>query len=269
MPAVPRSPSTVAACAPRTDPASTYEEEPLVAVASGATEGTPPRKPSTRGSAGRRRQERQEQPLCNRTLAWFFKGAFVLLVVVSWALTIGILVLHGVVSAAALSGTQLPTSVRGLSGGAVTITTEPTGMVHINASTTQDAFFAQGMVVAKLRLWQLEFQRRVGAGRLAEAVGKGALGTDKVMRTLGVYAQAQRAYGTLAPATKASIDAYTAGVNAFLDSNPELPIEFKLLGLTPEPWTASVSAPPCPLPWCRHRTPLTTSVCSREGANRE
>ena len=44
---------------------------------------------------------------------------------------------------------------------------------QINASTTEDVFFAQGLVVANLRLWQLEFQRRVGAGRLSEAVGSG------------------------------------------------------------------------------------------------
>src|SRR5690606_3416545 len=58
---------------------------------------------------------------------------------------------------------------------------------HIFAESERDAYFALGFVHAQDRLWQMEMQRRLGAGRLSEVVGRSALRADKFARTLGLY----------------------------------------------------------------------------------
>ncbi len=119
----------------------------------------------------------------------------------------------------------------------VSIQREPSGIVHIQAQTQADLFFAQGVVHAQDRLWQMEFQRRVGAGRLSEVLGEGTLDMDKLLRTWGFYRAAEVAYTSLSATSKAAIDAYVDGINAYLATNPPLSLEFQLLGFSPEPWT--------------------------------
>lgn len=63
-----------------------------------------------------------------------------------------------------------------------TVTREPSGMIHIVAKSDHDAAWVQGYVHAQERMWQMEFQRRVGQGRLAEVAGSAALSIDKTMR---------------------------------------------------------------------------------------
>ena len=108
---------------------------------------------------------------------------------------------------------------------------------HIFAPSLRDAYRVLGWVHARDRLWQMETQRRIGQGRLAEIVGSAGLGFDRQMRTLGLYRLAEASYGQLDADTRADIDAYAEGVNAFL-ARPAaaLPIEFQLLHVTPEPW---------------------------------
>ncbi len=119
----------------------------------------------------------------------------------------------------------------------VEILRDKNGIVHIRAHNEHDLFFAQGLAHAQDRLWQMEFQRRLGAGRLAELLGEAALPTDRFLRTLGVYRAAAQAYENLPGDLKAIVDAYTNGINAYLATKPPLPLEFKLLGFKPEPWT--------------------------------
>jgi penicillin amidase len=121
----------------------------------------------------------------------------------------------------------------------VSIQREPNGIVHIQAQTTKDLFFAQGVVHAQDRLWQMELQRRQGAGRLSEIFGEATLDVDKLLRTWGFYQAAEVAYTSLSANGKATIDAYVNGINAYLATKPSLPLEFQLLGFSPEPWTAT------------------------------
>ncbi len=108
---------------------------------------------------------------------------------------------------------------------------------HIYAESVNDAVFAMGFVHAQDRLWQMEFQRRVGAGRLSELFGEDTLKIDRFLRTLGVHRSAERNFANLAPDVQAVYQAYTAGVNAFLATRGgPLPPEFLLLGHEPEPW---------------------------------
>ena len=108
---------------------------------------------------------------------------------------------------------------------------------HVYAASPTDGAFAMGYVHAQDRLWQLEMQRRIGQARLAEVVGEPAIGTDKFLRTLGLYRVAERNFEMLAPDAQAIFEAYAAGVNAYLETHSELlPPEFVLLGHEPEPW---------------------------------
>ncbi len=125
----------------------------------------------------------------------------------------------------------------------VTIVRDQHGIPYIEAANVEAGLFAQGFVHAQDRLWQMEFQRRVGAGRLAEIVGEAALPTDRFMRVLGLYRLAEASLNHLSDDSLAWLDAYATGVNAFLEqrSGP-LPPEFLILRHTEiEPWTPADS----------------------------
>jgi penicillin G amidase len=96
----------------------------------------------------------------------------------------------------------------------------PSGVAHIKAENERDLFFALGVAHAQDRLWQMEFQRRLGAGRLSEILGWQTFGRDKFMRTLGLYRAAEEAYRNLSPKGKDSVDAYVSGINAYLATDP-------------------------------------------------
>src|SRR5262245_21369281 len=115
------------------------------------------------------------------------------------------------------------------------------GVPHIFAASLDDAHFALGYVHAQDRLWQMEMNRRIAAGRLAEVLGPGALESDRFLRTLGGRRVAEANLERYDAETRRLPDAYAAGVNAFLASKPVLPPEFWLMRVSPEPWTAADS----------------------------
>jgi penicillin amidase len=110
------------------------------------------------------------------------------------------------------------------------------GIPHIRASSQWDAFLAQGFVTAQDRLWQMEYDRRRGAGRWAEVVGKSALEQDIMMRRFRLEASARADYEAVSDQTREMFDACARGVNAFIESTQTLPVEYKITGLAPEPW---------------------------------
>ena len=111
---------------------------------------------------------------------------------------------------------------------------------HIYAENEDDVYFVQGFITAQMRLWQMDFQTRAAAGRISEIVGKTALDYDKSMRRKGMLMGAQKnTDGLIASEYKSVFDNYTAGVNAYINTldDAQLPLEYKLLAMTPEPWT--------------------------------
>jgi penicillin amidase len=110
------------------------------------------------------------------------------------------------------------------------------GVPHIRAGSEADALFALGYVHAQDRLWQMEFQRRLAAGRLSEVVGPEALPADRLMRTLGLSRVARAIVARLEPGPRRLLDAYTSGVNAAMRAARAWPVEFAILGFEPEPW---------------------------------
>src|SRR5258705_13934253 len=120
--------------------------------------------------------------------------------------------------------------------GEVVIARDAVGVPQIAAANDEDAAFGLGFAHAQDRLFQMELQRRYGAGRLAEVFGPQALATDRQMRVLGLYPAAEAEISTLSPAVRRGLDAYAAGVNAFLAARRgALPPEFVLLGFRPDP----------------------------------
>ena len=128
--------------------------------------------------------------------------------------------------------------VTGLSG-PVDIVRDTDAIPHIFASTKADGLFGLGYVHAQDRLWQMEFQRRIGHGRLSEIFGAAALSQDRFLRTVGFGRAAQSAWDHLPADVREEVDAYVAGVNAFISTHTgsALPPEFTLLRFAPEPFT--------------------------------
>ena len=112
------------------------------------------------------------------------------------------------------------------------------GVPLIIAQDDEDAAFGLGFVHAQDRLFQMELQRRYGAGRLAEIFGPQAVATDRQMRVLGLYRAAEAEIPFLSPEMNRALDAYAAGVNAFLAIAPgRVAARIPAAGLyAPKPW---------------------------------
>ena len=165
-------------------------------------------------------------------LKWLRWGALAVVVLAATAVASGYLWLRG--SLPQIDGERI---VFGLTA-PVEVVRDRNGVPHVLARTEEDALFALGFIHAQDRLWQMEMNRRIGAGRLAEVLGAPALGTDRLLRVLGLYRRATSTLAHLAPGTRRRIDAYVDGVNAWLETREgPLPPEFLILGFEPEPWT--------------------------------
>ncbi len=125
--------------------------------------------------------------------------------------------------------------------GEVVVRYDDNAVPHIFAQNDEDLYFAQGYVVARDRLWQMEFYTLVAAGRLTEVVGGAALAFDRFNRRRGMARSAAAIAERMEADTVAGrvLEAYAAGVNAYIAqlAYKDLPVEYKLLNYTPEPWS--------------------------------
>ena len=148
---------------------------------------------------------------------------------------------HGVWSLARSSTT--PARAEGRIPGlrdSVEVVYDDRAVPHVFASSEEDAYRALGFVVARDRLFQLYVQTLAASGRLTEIAGARTLPLDREMRQLGLPRAAERAVlrvgdsSTMGRAARA----YAAGINAYITSMPAsaLPLEFRLLGVTPPEW---------------------------------
>lgn len=111
------------------------------------------------------------------------------------------------------------------------------GIPAIFAESEEDLFFVQGYLHASDRLFQMDLFRRVGYGQLSEIVGKLALGSDKLVRTLNFGKYADEEVSILDDSSRMALDRFTDGVNHYMTVNRRrLPIEFTLLRYKPKPW---------------------------------
>jgi len=93
------------------------------------------------------------------------------------------------------------------------------GVPHIVANSPYDLFFAQGYTQAQDRFWQMDFQRHIGHGTLAELFGESQVETDLFLRTLGWSRVAEQEWAAASPETTVALSAFTDGVNAYLADN--------------------------------------------------
>ncbi len=112
---------------------------------------------------------------------------------------------------------------------------------HIFAQNMADAMMVQGFVTARDRLWQMDLVSRSASGRLSEVMGKRTVEFDRLTRRQGMVWAAENNLESWkkSPETIEHLDAYSAGVNAYISqlSIAQRPIEFKLLNYEPELWT--------------------------------
>lgn len=133
-----------------------------------------------------------------------------------------------------------PVTVAAL-GDSVYVEFDTLGIPTVRASGELDAWRALGWLHASDRLWQLEFLRRIGSGRLAELFGERAYSTDRFVRTLGLPRIARETAAGLPEGERAALAAYAEGVNARIETGGPLPPEFRILRVEPEPWTPEAS----------------------------
>jgi len=120
--------------------------------------------------------------------------------------------------------------------GAVEIVRDEWGIPHVLAEAWPDAFFGQGFAAAADRLWQMEWDRRRGEGRLAELVGRPGLAADVFMRRIGLARHARDNFGRLGADAQEMLTAYAHGVNAYVSGVDTLPLEFRRLDIEMAPW---------------------------------
>jgi len=132
-------------------------------------------------------------------------------------------------------------SISGLSG-RVTVTRDGHGVPTIEAASMEDLFFAQGYVTAQDRLWQMDVMRRFAGGELSEILGAVTVRLDREQKILGLRAAARKSLTMASARDRSFFEAYARGVNAYItESGMHLPVEFKILGYMPKPWTAEDS----------------------------
>ena len=127
------------------------------------------------------------------------------------------------------------------------------GIPQIYAKNQDDLFFAQGYVHAQDRFWQMEFWRHTGQGRLSEIVGEPTVDSDKFIRTMGWNRMAENTvayYEAESPEFMTILEAYSAGVNAYIDDNrDQLSINQTILNAVGEPWEIEPWTPVNTISW--------------------
>ena len=87
---------------------------------------------------------------------------------------------------------------------------------HIFGATEPDVFYALGFVHAQDRLWQMTMLRRTAQGKLSEIFGNRTVKIDELLRRLDIYTLSQESVSAQDDRTKAALEAYSAGVNAWI-----------------------------------------------------
>ncbi|RYU08419.1 penicillin acylase family protein [Nocardioides iriomotensis] len=173
---------------------------------------------------------------------WATYVAVALVLVVVAALVAGVVVVRK-----PFPQTEGEIKVPGL-GADVDVLRDAQGVPQIYADTTHDLFYAQGFVQAQDRFYEMDVRRHITAGRLSEMLGEDALDTDKFIRTMGWRRVAEEELSLLDPETLTYLEAFSDGVNAYIDSHSpsEMSLEYSVLALNgldyaPEEWTPADS----------------------------
>lgn len=172
------------------------------------------------------------------------RTALVVLAVVVVLALVGTSLVSALVVRRPLPDVQGTQTLTGL-GADVEVLRDARGVPTIVAESPHDLFLAQGYVSAQDRFFEMDYRRHVASGRLAELVGaeEAAIEADRVIRTLGWRRVAEQEWPLLSPETRAHLQSYADGVNAYLEGRDpgEIAMEYTVLGLrvpqrTPQEW---------------------------------
>ncbi|MCC7275563.1 MAG: penicillin acylase family protein [Alphaproteobacteria bacterium] len=123
-------------------------------------------------------------------------------------------------------------------GGKVEILRDRAGVPHVYAGSTTDLYFGLGVAMAQDRLWQMDRLRRRALGRQAEILGPSFVAGDVAHLTVGIDRIAAREPALMDGPTYAAVASFVAGINRQIAAfGSGLPVEFRLLGYAPEPFT--------------------------------
>ncbi|MFQ5624939.1 MAG: penicillin acylase family protein, partial [Paracoccaceae bacterium] len=177
-------------------------------------------------------------------MAFLFKWLWRLIMVAVLGFAAGFALLYYFASTS-LPDYNRSLAVNGLSG-PVEIVRDNHAIPHVFAEDDNDALFGLGFVHAQDRLWQMMLSRRIAQGRLAEIFGTDGLNLDEFMRSLDIYTVAQQAVRHQTPETMAALRAYSAGVNAWLETVRKEALgrgapEFFMFSKEISPWTPADS----------------------------
>ncbi|RYJ00679.1 MAG: penicillin acylase family protein, partial [Acetobacteraceae bacterium] len=138
---------------------------------------------------------------------------------------------------------SIPTETIAVPGlpGEAEILVDRWGIPHISAGSEAAVFFAQGFNAARDRLWQMDTWRKRGLGLLAGDLGPAYVERDRAARLLLYRGDMAAEWAEYGPSAEAWTTAFAAGINAWVDlvgrEAARLPLEFRLLGTTPQRWT--------------------------------
>ena len=204
----------------------------------------PPSTASTGGEPGGGPVDQERRVgLREQFRAWPRAGRWAMYVVTGVVLVVVI----ALVAAVALVRSSFPETegeiaVPGLTGD-VEVLRDQYGVPQIYADTPHDLFYAQGYVQAQDRFYEMDVRRHITAGRLSEMLGESALDTDKFIRTMGWHEVAEKELSLLDPETLAYLEAFSDGVNAYIDTHrpSSMSLEYAVLALNgldyaPEEW---------------------------------
>lgn len=128
--------------------------------------------------------------------------------------------------------------------GKVTVTRDKWGVPHIEAENEEDLYIALGFVMASDRLFQMDLIRRIANGQLSEVLGEKTLEYDVLLRKLRIRAHMndvwEKKFHRLDPKMIKLMEAFFSGIHQYIETQP-LPIEFKILGYKPRPFSPQES----------------------------
>lgn len=135
----------------------------------------------------------------------------------------------------------------------VDIIRDQRGVANIYADTVEDLFFAHGFVHAQDRFWEMDVRRHTTAGRLAEMFGEDLLETDTFVRTMGWRRVAEQEFSLLSRSSQQALEAYSDGVNTFLNGKAasNIALEYQILALQNPDYTIVSWNPIDSLAWLK------------------
>lgn len=156
----------------------------------------------------------------------------------------------------------------------VRVVRDSNGVPGIIGEREEDVAMVLGYVMAQDRLWQMDFLRRAGQGRLAEILGRDYLRGDRIIRTVTAGKQVPDSLAALNPRERKWLDSFVRGINRYIVSHQgKLPVEFSLLEYRPRRFSADdVASILTALAWESSQAvridPLMTRLLARLGSER-